>query len=62
MTDMHILASISCDHYDMPRDIAKRVGKRRINATLGRLARAGLVDRVRTKTCFAYRSRQAVIR
>ena len=50
MTDIQILTSISYDHFDIPRDIAKRISKRRINATLGRLTRTGLIERIRTKT------------
>lgn len=59
MTDMQILLAIPVDYFGAPADIAKRVGLRRINATLGRLARAGLVDRVQAKRCYLYRSKQA---
>jgi len=62
MTDMQILLAIPFDHYGAPADIAKRVGLRRINATLGRLARAGLVDRVPGKRSFLYRSKQGRLR
>jgi hypothetical protein len=61
ITDRMLLAVISHARYELPRDIAARVGARRINGSLGRLIRAGLLERVPGPTCFMYRSKQARI-
>lgn len=61
ISDRYLLAVISRARYELPRDIASRVGLRRVNASLGRLVRAGLLERVPGPTCFMYRSKQARI-
>lgn len=58
VTDRMLLAAVSHTRYELPRDIAARVGSKRVNASLGRLIRAGLLERVLGPTCFMYRSRQ----
>jgi hypothetical protein len=59
--DRMLLAVISHTRYELPRDIASRVGLRRVNASPGRLLRSGLLERVPGPTCFLYRSKQARI-
>lgn len=59
MTDRQLLGAIAFKRFEHPSKIALRVGARSINAQLGRLYRAGLVERVPGATCFLYRSRQA---
>ena len=61
VADRMLLAVISHKRYELPRDIANRVGLRRVNASLGRLVRSGLLERVPGPTCFMYRSKQARI-
>jgi len=61
VSDRMLLAVISHTRYELPRDIASRVGKRRVNGSLGRLVRCGLLERVPGPTCFLYRSKQARI-
>lgn len=61
ISDRRLLAVISHTRYEQPRDIAARVGSRRVNAALGRLIRSGLLERVPGPTCFMYRSKQARI-
>ena len=61
VADRILLSVISHTRYELPRDIAGRVGLRRINASLGRLVRCGLLERVPGPTCFLYRSKQARI-
>jgi len=61
ITDRQLLGAISHTRYEQPRDIALRVGKRRVNAALGRLIRSGQLERVPGPTCFLYRSKQARI-
>lgn len=61
VADRVLLAVISHTRYELPRDISSRVGLRRVNASLGRLIRAGLLERVPGPTCFMYRSKQARI-
>ena len=61
VTDRMLLSAISHTRYELPRDIAVRVGQRRINAALGRLIRSGQLERVPGPTCFLYRSKQARI-
>jgi hypothetical protein len=61
ISDRMLLGVISHQRYEQPRDIAARVGSRRINAALGRLIRCGLIERVPGPTCFLYRSKQARI-
>ena len=58
VADRMLLAVISASRYDLPRDIAARVGLRRVNASLGRLVRCGLLERVPGPTCYMYRSKQ----
>ena len=58
VTDRLVLAVISHAKYEMPRDISARLKRRRINGSLGRLIRAGLLERVPGPTCFMYRSKQ----
>jgi len=58
VTDRLVLAVISHAKYEMPRDISARLKRRRINSSLGRLIRAGLLERVPGPTCFMYRSKQ----
>ncbi|CAB4122888.1 hypothetical protein UFOVP37_78 [uncultured Caudovirales phage] len=61
IADRMLLAVISHTRYELPRDIATRVGLRRINAALGRLIRSGQLERVPGPTCFMYRSKQSRI-
>ncbi len=61
VADRMLLSVISHTRYELPRDIASRVGLRRVNASLGRLVRSGLLERVPGPTCFLYRSKQARI-
>jgi hypothetical protein len=61
VADRMLLSVISPARYELPRDIAARVGLRRVNASLGRLVRSGLLERVPGPTCFLYRSKQARI-
>lgn len=61
MTDAQLLSVISSTRFELPVVIAKRAGRRRLNAQLGRLARIGMVERVPGPRCFMYRSRQAVM-
>jgi hypothetical protein len=61
VADRMLLGVISHTRYEQPRDIAARVGLRRVNASLGRLVRSGLLERVPGPTCFLYRSKQARI-
>jgi hypothetical protein len=61
VADRMLLSVISHTRYELPRDIAARVGLRRVNASLGRLVRSGLLERVLGPTCFLYRSKQARI-
>lgn len=56
---MQLLGLIPSRSYALPSVITKKAGARRINAALGRLHRAGLVERVPGPRCFMYRSRQA---
>ena len=58
MTDAQLLRVISSARFELPGVIAKRAGRRRLNAQLGRMARVGLVERVPGPRCFMYRSRQ----
>ncbi len=58
VADRMLLAVISPTRYELPRDIAARVGLRRVNASLGRLVRSGLLERVPGPTCYLYRSKQ----
>jgi hypothetical protein len=41
--------------------IARRAGRRRVNAQLGRLSRSGMLERVPGPRCFLYRSKQRVM-
>lgn len=59
MTDIQLLKIISFERFELPRVIAKRAGSKTVNAQLGRLAKAGMLERVPGSTCFMYRSRQA---
>jgi hypothetical protein len=61
VTDRLVLAVISASRYELPRDISNRLGRRKINGSLGRLIRAGLLERVPGPTCFLYRSKQTKI-
>lgn len=61
VTDSMVLAAVSATRYELPRDISTRLGRRRINGSLGRLIRAGLLERVPGPTCFLYRSKQTKI-
>ncbi len=61
VTDRLVLAVISASRYELPRDISHRLGRRKINGSLGRLIRAGLLERVPGPTCFLYRSKQTKI-
>jgi hypothetical protein len=61
VADRMLLSVISHTRYELPRDIAARVGLRRVNASLGRLVRSGLLERVPGPKCFLYRSKQARI-
>jgi hypothetical protein len=61
MTDTQLLSVISHTRYELPGVIAKRAGRKRLNAQLGRMSRAGMVERVPGPRCFMYRSRQAVM-
>lgn len=61
ISDRMLLATISHTRYELPRDIASRVGLRRVNGSLGRLIRAGFLERVPGPTCFLYRSKQVRI-
>lgn len=58
VTDRLVLAVISSTRYELPRDISMRLGRRRINGSLGRLIRTGQLERVPGPTCFLYRSKQ----
>lgn len=59
MTDPQLMRLISATRYELPAVIAKRAGRRSVNAQLGRLTRSGVIERVPGATCFMYRSRQA---
>lgn len=61
VSDRLVLAVISATKYELPRDISAKLGRRRINGSLGRLIRVGLLERVPGPTCFLYRSKQARI-
>jgi hypothetical protein len=61
VADRMLLGMISHTRYELPRDIAARVGLRRVNASLGRLVRGGLLERVPGPTCYLYRSKQSRI-
>lgn len=61
MTDRQLLGIIPFKSYMLPSVIAKKAGAMRVNAQLGRLHRAGLVERVPGARCFLYRSMQAVL-
>ena len=61
MTDPELLRLIPYRTYELPAVIASKAGARRINAALGRLHRAGLLERVPGARCYLYRSRQAVL-
>lgn len=61
MTDGNLLHIISSARFEQPSIIAKRAGRRRVNAQLGRLHRAGMIERVPGPRCYLYRSRQAVM-
>jgi len=61
MTDGQLLHIISSARFEQPSVIAKRAGRRRVNAQLGRLSRSGMLERVPGPRCFLYRSRQAVL-
>lgn len=61
MTDGQLLHVISSARYELPANIARRAGRRRVNAQLGRLHRAGMIERVPGPKCFMYRSRQEVM-
>ncbi len=61
VTDRMVLSAVSATKYELPRDISTRLGRRRINGSLGRLIRAGLLERVPGPTCFLYRSKQSRI-
>lgn len=62
MTDGQLLRSISADRYELPSVIAKRAGRLRVNAQLGRLSRAGMLERVPGPRCYLYRSLQGVLK
>ena len=62
MTDMQLLQTISSAKFELPSDIAKRAGSRRVNAQLGRLSRSGMLERVPGPHCFLYRSRQGALK
>jgi hypothetical protein len=61
VTDRMVLSVVSSTKYELPRDISTRLGRRKINGSLGRLIRAGQLERVPGPTCFLYRSKQARI-
>ena len=61
MTDLQLLRLVSFHKYELPSVIAKRAGARRVNAQLGRLVRAGVLERVPGATCFMYRSKQSTL-
>ena len=61
VADRMLLGVISHTRFERPRDSAARVGLRRVNASLGRLVRCGLLERVPGPTCFLYRSKQSRI-
>jgi hypothetical protein len=52
---------ISHRRFEQPSVIARKAGARRVNAQLGRLHRAGLVERVPGARSFLYRSRQGAL-
>ena len=62
MTDGQLLHVISSAKFELPAVIAKRAGRRRVNAQLGRLSRSGMLERVPGPRCFLYRSRQGVLK
>lgn len=61
MSDLQLMRLISSARYELPAVIAKRAGRRSVNAQLGRLNRAGAVERVPGPRCFMYRALQAVL-
>jgi hypothetical protein len=61
MSDLQLIRLISAARFELPAVIAKRAGRRSINAQLGRLNRAGAVERVPGPRCCMYRSLQAVL-
>ncbi|CAB4199699.1 hypothetical protein UFOVP1356_4 [uncultured Caudovirales phage] len=61
MSDPQLLRLISSARFELPVVIAKRAGRRSVNAQLGRLIRCGVIERVPGPRCFMYRSRQAAL-
>ena len=61
MSDAQLLHIISSTRFEQPSSIAKRAGRRRVNAQLGRLNRTGMLERVPGPKSFLYRSRQVVL-
>lgn len=63
VSDRQLASIVSVDRYELPSNIAKRAGVRRLsNASLGRLYRAGVLERVLGPSCFMYRSKQMRIK
>lgn len=63
VSDRQLASIVSVDRYELPSNIAKRAGVRRLsNASLGRLYRAGILERVPGPACFMYRSKQMRIK
>ena len=61
MSDPQLLRLISASRFELPIVIAKRAGRRSVNAQLGRLIRCGVIERVPGPSCFMYRSRQVAL-
>lgn len=61
VTDINLLAAISCKTFMLPSTVAKKVGRKSINAQLGRLYKSGMVERVPGPHCYLYRSRQMAL-
>lgn len=61
MSDQQLALMISSTRFVLPSVIARRAGRRSINAQLGRLIRSGVIERVLGSHCYMYRSMQAAL-
>lgn len=53
-----MLRVVSHARFEHPEQIRRRVSARSVNAQLGRMYRAGMLERVPGARCYLYRSRQ----
>lgn len=61
MTDTQMLRMVSTTRFEHPEQIRRRVNALSVNAQLGRMHRAGMLERVPGARCFLYRSRQGAL-